>query len=230
MSALTGRRDGDGAAVLLDLDGTLVDSRAGIVAGMNATLQAHGLAPRLPAELEARIGPPVHDTFAWLFDLPHGDPQLEGLVDGYRERYADLMLARTPLYAGILEALAELQRAGYVMAIATSKARHLAQALAEGLGLTPFMAAVLGPVPPARDDKARTIAHALAALGHPSRAVMVGDRLHDVEGAGAHGLPAIGVLWGIGDREELQRAGAAALCEQPRELPAVVEELLRPGR
>jgi phosphoglycolate phosphatase len=230
MSATTSSRGAGDAAVLLDLDGTLVDSRAGIVAGMNATLEAHGLRPRPAAQLEARIGPPVHDTFAWLFDLPHADPQLDALVEGYRERYAQLMLAHTPVFDGILEAMAQLQRAGYVLAIATSKARHLAQTLADGLGLQPYLTAVLGPVPPARDDKTRTIAHALSALGHPSRAVMVGDRLHDIEGAAAHGLPAIGVLWGIGDREELQEAGAAALCARPRELPGVVDEVLRPGR
>ncbi|MCW3015817.1 MAG: family hydrolase, partial [Solirubrobacterales bacterium] len=211
MSAAPGAPGAGGAAVLLDLDGTLVDSRAGIVAGMNATLAARGLAPRPAAELEARIGPPVHETFAWLFDLPHGDPQLDVLVEDYRQRYAALMLARTAVFDGILDALADLQRAGYVMAIATSKARPLAQALSVGLGLQPFMTAVLGPIPPAHDDKAQTIAQALTALGHPSQAVMVGDRRHDIEGAAVHGMAAIGVLWGIGDREELQQAGADAL-------------------
>jgi phosphoglycolate phosphatase len=210
------------AAVLLDLDGTLVDSRAGIVAGMNATLEAHGLPPRPTAELEARIGPPVHDTFGWLFALPPGDEALDALVDEYRARYAKLMLAVTPVFDGIPEALAELQAAGHVLAIATSKARHLAQDLADGLGLAPYLSAVRGPVPPSRDDKAATIARALADLGQPARAVMVGDRHHDIEGAHAHGLPAIGVLWGIGDAAELQAAGAQVLCATPADLPRAV--------
>lgn len=214
------------AAVLLDLDGTLVDSRAGIVAGMNATLAAHGLAPRPAAELEAWIGPPLHDTFAWLFSLAPGDPALDGLIDEYRARYAELMLAATPVFAGVAEALAELQAAGYVLAIATSKARHLAQDLADGLGLTPYLSAVHGPVPPSRDDKAATIARALADLGRPARVAMVGDRRHDIEGARAHALPAIGVLWGIGDAAELRDAGANVLCAHPRDLPGAVAEVL----
>jgi phosphoglycolate phosphatase len=213
-------------AVLLDLDGTLVDSRAAIVAGMNATLLAHGLEPRPAADIEARIGPPVHDTFAWLFGLEHGDSGLDALVSEYRGRYAELMLSRTPVFDGIHAALADLQAAGYRLAIATSKARHLARSLADGLGLTPYLTAVRGPVPPARDDKAVTIGHALADLGHPPGAVMVGDRLHDVEGAHAHGLPAIGVLWGIGDADELLGAGAAALCASPDALVAAVARLL----
>ncbi|MCW3013703.1 MAG: family hydrolase, partial [Solirubrobacterales bacterium] len=56
--------------------------------------------------------------------------------------------------------------------------------------------------------------------------VMVGDRRHDIEGAAVHGMAAIGVLWGIGDREELQQAGADALCAQPDELPSLVRCLL----
>ncbi len=212
-------------AVLLDLDGTLVDSRAGIVAGMNATLTAHGLPPRPAAELEARIGPPVHDTFAWLFGLPEGDAALDALVEEYRGRYAELMLEVTPVFAGVPAALAALRADGHVLAIATSKARHLARALADGLGLAPYLSAVQGPVPPSRDDKAQTIAHALADLGHPRHAVMVGDRRHDVEGAHAHGLPAIGVLWGIGDAQELQEAGADMVIAHPGELPGAVRAL-----
>jgi phosphoglycolate phosphatase len=228
VSAVSGTTGAGAGApvVLLDLDGTLVDSRAGIVAGMNATLEAHGLAPRPAAEIEARIGPPVHDTFAWLFGIPEGDGRLDVLVEEYRGRYAELMLGLTPVFDGIHDALAALAADGYVLAIATSKARHLALALADGLGLAPFLSAVHGPVPPSRDDKAQTIARALADLGDPACAVMVGDRLHDIEGAHAHGLPAIGVLWGIGDEAELRDAGTDVLVAHPRDLPAAVRAIL----
>lgn len=216
----------DQPAVLLDLDGTLVDSRPGIVSGMNATLRAHGLAERTAAELEAHIGPPIHETFAALFDVAPGDPRLDVLVAGYRERYAGGMLAGTLVFDGVLAALDDLQAAGYALAIATSKAGPLAVALADGLQLAGLMSAIVGPIPPARDDKATTIGMALAALRTPSRAVMVGDRRHDIEGAHAHGLPAIGALWGIGDRAELITAGADALCASPRALASTVHELL----
>jgi phosphoglycolate phosphatase len=209
-------------AVLLDLDGTLVDSRAAIVAGINATLAAHGEPERPAAELIPFIGPPLHGTFGTLLGRDPGDPGLDEIVGDYRTRYGDLMLDHTPVFDGIPEALDALADAGCVLAVATSKARPLAQRLLEGLGLAGRFAAILGPVPPARDDKAATIATALDALGGRRHAVMVGDRLHDVEGARAHGLPCVGVLWGIGDAEELTGAGAAALCATPQELPGVV--------
>jgi phosphoglycolate phosphatase len=59
----------------------------------------------------------------------------------------------------------------------------------------------------------------------PGSACMVGDRRHDVEGARAHGIPCLGVLWGYGSREELRAAGALRLVESIEELPAAIREL-----
>ncbi|MCW3040470.1 MAG: family hydrolase, partial [Solirubrobacterales bacterium] len=200
-------------AVLLDLDGTLADSRAGIVAGMNQTLEALGEPTREAAELHGFIGPPLHQTFATLLRRPPEDPALDGIIAAYRERYSKLMLEMTPLYEGIPEALDALIEAGCVLAVATSKSRPLAERLVEGLGLAGRLEAVCGPVPPARDDKAATVGQALAALRvgqgprWPDRAVMVGDRRHDVDGARTQGLACVGVTWGVGDRAELKAAG-----------------------
>lgn len=220
---MTGARRSPAApAVLLDLDGTLADSPAGIVAALNQTLLALGLPARSAAELRPFIGPPLHHTFGALLGRDRDDPSLDAVIAGYRARYATLMLAYTPLYPGIPAALDALRAAGCTLAVATSKARPLAEQLVEGLGLAGRLDAVCGPVPPARDDKATTIGQALAALGDPVRAVMVGDRSHDVEGARLHGLPCVGVLWGVGDRAELEGAGASALCETPDRLADVV--------
>ena len=79
----------------------------------------------------------------------------------------------------------------------------------------------------APDSKTVTLGNALAALGD-TRAVMVGDRSFDMVAAGAHGLPGIGVGWGIGSRAELTEAGARAIVAAPRELPATVADLLGP--
>lgn len=213
-------------AVLLDLDGTLADSPAGIAAAMNATLAARGARERTAAELRPFIGPPLHHTFGTLLGRPVDDPGLDEVIADYRARYAELMLDLTPVYPGIPEALDVLLAAGCTLAVATSKAQHLAVALVDGLGLAGRLSAVCGPVPPARDDKATTVGHALAALGDPVRAVMVGDRSHDVEGARAHGLPCVGVLWGAGDEAELVAAGAVSLCGVPADLPSAVLALL----
>jgi phosphoglycolate phosphatase len=77
------------------------------------------------------------------------------------------------------------------------------------------------------ESKASTIATALRMLGDPMRAVMVGDRPHDIVGARSRSLPCIGVTWGIGSTKELRDAGADALVEVPAELAAGVDQLLR---
>jgi phosphoglycolate phosphatase len=213
--------------VLFDLDGTLVDSRPGIVAALNETLRALGEPERPSAELEAFIGPPVHEAFGALLAgrSPDG-AALDEIVADYRARYRVGMVARSIVYPGIPALLQTLDAAGTTLAVATSKAGPLAVELLQGLGLAGRFRAIVGPVPPARDDKARTIAQALETLGIATSpaadAVMVGDRHHDVEGARAHGLRAIGVTWGFGDADELRAAGADAIADDPAALGALL--------
>lgn len=203
------------APVLFDLDGTLVDSRPGIVAALNASLSALGEAELPEAELVKRIGPPIHDTWAELLQRPAD--AVEDVVAAYRERYATLMLDGTSVYPGVISLLQRLAGAGHLMAVATSKAQPMAVALLEHLGLDAFFAAVRGPVPPSTEAKATTVGRALEALGLPSGAgaVLVGDRHHDVAGAHAHGVAVIGAGWGYGSLEELAAAGADVVASAP---------------
>ena len=101
-----------------------------------------------------------------------------------------------------------------------------AEQIARHFGFADDFALISGSTPDgSRDAKADVIRHALATLGidDPDRAVMIGDRRHDVEGAAATGLAAIGVLWGYGSREELQTAKPAFIAE---DIPALRQLLL----
>ncbi|HEX6390607.1 MAG TPA: HAD hydrolase-like protein, partial [Solirubrobacteraceae bacterium] len=185
----------------------------GIAAGVNAVLGTD----HTRETIRPYVGPPLHDSFATLT----GRDDVDAIVAEYRRVYAEIMVDGTTVFDGIEAALQALADDGTVLAVATSKAKPLADALLDGLGLAHFFAAVAGPVPPARDDKTATIADALAQLGRPTDDVtMVGDRHHDIDGARAHGIRAIGVTWGFGTREEL--AGADALIDAPAELLARV--------
>jgi len=166
------------------------------------------------AEIRPFVGAPLHSTFAKLT----GQVDVDDLVADYRRRYADLMVTGSIVFDGIAPLLDDLRGTGTTLAVATSKAQALACALLDGLGLASFFDVVCGPVPPSREGKAETIGRVLDALGWPppDTVTMVGDRHHDIEGAHAHSIRAVGVLWGFGSREEL--AGADALAESPAQL------------
>jgi len=215
------------SAVLFDLDGTLVDSRPGIVAALNATLRELS-EPEVPeADLVPRIGPPIHDTWSELLQRPVNE--IEDVVVAYRERYATLMLDGTSVYPGVLRLLERLSAEGHLLAVATSKAQPMAVALLEHLGLDGFFAAVRGPVPPSTEEKPATVGRALEALGLSTGAgaVLVGDRHHDVTGGHAHGLAVIGAGWGYGSLEELGAAGAEALAAEPAGVAPLLHGLAR---
>lgn len=203
-------------AILFDLDGVLVDSRTPFARSLNAALLAHGLPERPEEELHTYIGPPIHQSFRRIT----GEQDVERFIDAYRTRYRTFMAEETVVADGMPELLAGLDKP---CVVATSKPKALADPLLEALGLRRHFLAVEGPSLAAdAESKATTIGRALPALPAGARPVMVGDRLHDVEGAAAHGIDCIGVLWGIGSREELEAAGAVAIAETPSELRALL--------
>jgi phosphoglycolate phosphatase len=213
-------------AVLFDLDGVLVDSRAAISGCLNHALARNGLPEHAESALHRFIGPPLALTFAELTAHPPDSALVVACISSYRERYAEASLRETTVIPGITDALAELAPQ-YCLAVATSKALAFAEPILTALGLRDFFDLVAGPSLSAfREDKAATIGAALSRLD-PDRAVMVGDRSFDIVGAHARGLPAIGVTWGIGGSDELTSARADAIIEAPTDLPAAIRILMQ---
>jgi phosphoglycolate phosphatase len=214
------RRD----ALLFDLDGVLVDSRAAITSCINQALGAHGLPEQPPADLISFIGPPLASAFGELTRQAVESPLVTSCVSAYRARYAELSLRETTVVPGMLDVLAELVR-DHRLLVATSKPRVYAQPLLDSLGLARFFDFCAAPeLSASGENKAITIARALARVdgGH---AVMIGDRALDIDGAHACSIPAIGVTWGAGSVEELSEAAPDAIIETPGELPSLVAEL-----
>jgi len=214
------------SALLFDLDGVLLDSYLPITGCINHVLEEHALPRRAPESLRRFIGPPLGLAFAEMTGAAPNSPLVTSCLAAYRSRYRAVSLRETTVMPGVADVLERL--AGqFRLAVATSKPLAYAEPLLEVLGLRHLFTAVSGPdVTGETEGKAQTIAKALAALGHPTRSVMIGDRSFDIRGARTHAIPAIGVTWGIGDREELEGAGADAIIDEPGELPGVVTRLL----
>lgn len=215
------------SAVLFDLDGTLTDPFVGITTSMQHALEKMGRAAPPAEELRRYIGPPLQATFPLL--LESDDPALAAEALGhYRERYAGPGKFENELITGIVEAVTALGGQGHALFVATSKLEQYSVEIVEHFGLGPFFKTVHGSrLDGSNANKADLIRHIIETERiDPARTVMIGDRLHDVHGAAANGIRTIGVLWGFGDRAELEGAGAADIAPDPASLPVLVAKLM----
>jgi phosphoglycolate phosphatase len=210
-------------AVLLDLDGTLSDSRPGIAGCFRYMLAELGHDPAKAGDLTWAVGPPIAVSIARLL-AGYGDTRVDEGVAVYRARYSSVAIYDCTVYAGVVEMLDAIRDAEWVMCIATSKRRDFADRVIDYLGLRGYVRAVYGAEPGGGlDHKEDLLAHILGREGFsPDRAVMLGDRLHDIDAARANHLRSIGAAWGYGGRAELEAAGADAIAETPDAVPALL--------
>jgi phosphoglycolate phosphatase len=207
--------------VLLDLDGTLVDSAALIIAHLAGAIAAVGCEVPGPEELLNLVGPPFETA---LPAIGLSADQTAAAILHYRRTYDAVAAEQSPLYPGIPELLDKLVAAGLRLAVATSKPEYIAVRIIKGVRLADRFAMVGGADPDAgRVGKGAVVRSVLARIRvDPARTpvVMVGDRGHDVEGAAENGLPAIGVAWGYAEPGEL--AGAQLVVDDPEALLAAL--------
>lgn len=215
-----------GIAVLLDLDGTLTDSRPGIVSSYHAALRSLGHEPDPAIDLTFVIGPPPEEIMPRVLER-YGDDRVTLAVARYRDFYGQGALFENAVYDGIVPSLDRLAADGRRLYVATGKRTVFARRILEHFGLSPRFVHIYGSEPGgALDRKGDLIGHILAEQRlSPGDIVMVGDRIHDVEGAHHNGVPAIGVAWGYGGAAELRAAGADRIVDHPREIAAAVTAL-----
>lgn len=210
-------------AVLFDLDGTIVDSAPGITSTLAATFEAMSLPVPTPAELVAYVGPPILDSFR---DLAGFDPATSHrALDIYRGLYLERGVYDATVYPGVEGVLAAVRDAGLPLSLATSKPERPARLVLEHFDLVRYFDELTGAsADETRSAKKDVIAEALRRLeadgADLSRTIMVGDRIHDIEGAHANGIPTIYVTWGYGSPAE--SAGAIEIVDDTTQLLAAL--------
>ena len=126
------------------------------------------------------------------------------------EYFKEKGMFENQLYPDIVSLLEELKVAGIRLVIATSKPEKFAKQIVEYFGIEHYFEVIAGAsLDNSRTSKEDVISYAITQLNpHSSSIIMIGDRKHDIQGAHANYLPAIGILYGYGTREELEEAGA----------------------
>ncbi len=205
--------------ILFDLDGTLTDSKEGIIKGFVYALSKFGITVSDLKELEVVIGPPIDLSFRQFFGLSEEDTA--AAVKVYREYYRETGLYENEVYDGIEELLKKLKKEGKDLLVATSKPEPFARRILEHFDLAKYFTFIGGSgLKGERNSKAEVIRYVLKEAGvtQTDKAVMVGDRKHDMIGAKETNLASIGVLYGYGDEKELLEAGAEQLAKDTDEL------------
>lgn len=212
-------------AVLFDFDGTVVDSSEGIFNSVLYALDAFGYKAPEAEALRYFIGPPLAHSFQHLFGVD--EPRAQALVGKYRERYRTQGVREVQLYDGILSLLTALREGGVRLGVASSKPAPFIREILSLLGIDSFFESIagIGFAPNQNEpDKEALIRQAIQGLGLSAqeRALMVGDRHFDIDGAHRAGLPCAAVLYGFGSRAEFERAGAEYIVSSPEELRPIV--------
>lgn len=206
------------SCILFDLDGTVVDSAPGITATLAYTFEQLKLPVPTPAELVAYVGPPILDSFR---DLAGFTPeQSRRALDIYRVEYLKTGVFDATVYPGVEGVLRHIHERGIPLSLATSKPEKPATLVLERYDLLKYFDVITGASEDeVRSAKADVVAEALVRLraigADVSRPVMVGDREHDVAGAGKHEVPTVFVRWGYGSpAEEVGTIGVATTAAE----------------
>lgn|GEM_PF-459612 len=194
---------------LFDLDGTLCDSRPGLVRSFQAAFSELDIKEE---RFDRFLGTPLPEAFRSVVPTI-GDDDIQRGISAFRRTYESAGMFETPLYPGAVELLNAIRCDGCSVWLVTSKPQKYADRVLEFLNIRPYFHGVIGASLDERDTKTTLIKKALfVSRSAPSHCVMLGDRSYDVVGALENHVQPVGALWGYGSRTELEQAGCSAFC------------------
>ena len=209
------------AAVLFDLDGTLVDSAPDLAGTANDMLLQRSREPLPYERLRLHAGSGARGMLGAAFGIKPGEPGYEALRDEFLAHYATRMLRETVAFEHALAMLAVLDAQRVPWGIVTNKALHLAEPIAQALGLLPRAAALIGgdSTPHTKPHPAPLLEAARRMGVAPAACIYVGDDHRDVKAGRAAGMAALAAAWGyLGPGDPPAAWGADAVIDHPANL------------
>jgi phosphoglycolate phosphatase len=211
--------------LVLDLDGTLVDSAPDLAAALNRVMGARGFSPFSLAEVTAMVGDGVKVLLDRAF-AARGAVADAAALAAYSADYGANFAVATRPFPGAEAALRRLAEAGWRLAVCTNKPEAMARDVLAATGFSGLFAAVGGgdSFSTRKPDPVHLLATLAAAGADPARAVMIGDHRNDIHAASGAGVPGVFAAWGYGPPAMAE--GAAAVAQGFAEVPGIVEGLL----
>lgn len=208
--------------VLLDLDGTITDPKEGITKGIKYALDYYGIEVDSLETLCKFIGPPLNYSFQEYYNF--SEDKSKEAVDKYREYYGSKGIYENILYDGMEDFLKELNNIGVQVMLATSKPQVYAEKILEHFHIDEYFTFIGGSnLDLSRNKKEEVIKYVIEENNLPlEEVVMVGDREYDIIGAKKNNISSIGVLYGYGDKEELENAGADYIASNLLDLKKII--------
>lgn len=212
--------------LIFDLDGTILDTLDDLADALNYALRVHGYPSRTVEEVRRMVGNGIGNLVSRGIQEgreQRSDQEIQAALETFKGYYGDHCRDKTKPYDGVLEALDQLKKAGYALALVSNKADFAVQEL-RGVffpGVFDYAAGEKSGV--ARKPAPDMVHNAQAALGvAPEECVYIGDSEVDVATARNAGVDLVAVTWGFRDRETLLAAGAVTLVDSPKELRAML--------
>lgn len=207
--------------ILFDLDGTLLDTLEDMEDATNYALNVYGCPSRTLEEIRRMVGNGAQNLIRMSLPGKTDDPDLMTILATYKEYYNSHCQIKTKPYDGIMDVLKQLAEHHQIAIVSNKPDPTVKQLCAQYFpGIYAQGETADCPRKPAPD----MVWQAMKQIGVDA-CIYVGDSEVDIATAKNAGVPCLSVLWGFRDRDVLEAAGATCFCENPREMPVMIEAM-----
>ncbi|NMA96386.1 MAG: HAD family hydrolase [Clostridiales bacterium] len=209
--------------ILFDLDGTVTDSKPGIVNSVKYALKSFGIEEKDEKVLQSFIGPPLVTSFQKYYGF--SDKETAEVIEKYREYYKDKGIYENTLYDGIEDVIKASFESSKKLVIATAKPTVFAKKVLEHHSLDQYFKKIVGSnLDGTRVNKDEIIGYIKESVNSfkTDSTLMIGDRKYDIDSAHQFGIDSIGVLYGYGSETEIESCNPTFVINTPCEILEII--------